>query len=174
MERQEFWKLIDAARRDADGDGEGTGEGVQDRLAAMSPQAIRQFASHLNECMSRSYTLTLQEAFALMTGSEEHVSSDLFEYFRAWLVTRGEAVFEAVLRDADELASIDVEDPLEECSSESLLMAPEEAFEIATGEDDADLVELDCSRGVPAGRWTGSAPEVFPRLFAKYGEMYEV
>jgi hypothetical protein len=173
MDRSDFWRIMDKARRKAGGDGETTGELVGEVLSRRSAGDIRAFAGHLNECLGRSYTRTLAEACALMTSGGEYLSDDLFEYFRAWLITRGEKVFEAALADPDTLATINVDDPVEECTAETLLSAPAEALEDAGEEGHTDLVDLDISRGEPAGEWTGPTEKILPRLWAKYGQRLE-
>jgi hypothetical protein len=176
MERSEFWSLIDKARRKAGGDGEEAGEIVAELLSKRSQQEIRDFAGHLNDCMRRSYTPAMWEACSLMMGADGDLSGDLFEYFRAWLVMRGERTYSAVVTDPDALAGIEVDDPIEECWVESLLSAPDEALGAVAGmaADDEGIVELDITRGPPAGEWTGPVEKVMPRLWAKYGERLEL
>src|SRR6187401_1925169 len=98
MRSEEFWKLIDKSRREAEGDGETTGEVVQELLSEKTADEIRSFAEQLNTHMSCSYTRAIAEAFMVMLGDPDgHFSDDFFEYFRAWLITRGRKVFESVL-----------------------------------------------------------------------------
>lgn len=148
MTVEQFWALIDRARTRAEGDGEGTGEILAEMLGSKSQKAIRAFAAHLNDCLARSHTTAMEEACTIMLGGG---GDDAFEYFRAWLVTRGRDVFEAAIADPDTLADIDVADAVEECGSESLLTAAEQALEEAGGEG-VELVVLDIERGQPAFR----------------------
>jgi hypothetical protein len=169
MTSEEFWKLIDKARREAEGDGEATGEVVQELLSEKPANEIRSFAEQLNTHMSSSYSRAIGEAFMVMLGDPDgHFSEDLFEYFRAWLITRGRKVFESILADADNLAAVKVEDPVEECSSESLLYAPDHAYSEVTGEE-SELIILDSQRDwVPAAPDNRTSGERLSRLYAKH------
>ena len=56
-----------------------------------------------NRKMAEAYTWDL---WVLPTSSTVGVSDDGFAYFRAWLISRGQSVYSAALRDADSLSSI--------------------------------------------------------------------
>lgn len=172
MNTAEFWTLIDKAAQKSSGDVERLASILVAALIKKGEPEIRDFAGHFNECMKRSYLPSLHCAAGVMLHEDEgDVSDDMFEYFRAWLITLGQARFEAAISNPDSIAAVELEDPVEECSAgELLLSVPSEALMEACGEEDPDLVELDVVR--PALHTLGPEPDdparTFPELWKRY------
>lgn len=129
MTLDEFWAIIDKARAESGGDDEALLEKVRARLKKMRPEEIVSFDVHYDALRFRAYRKELWGAAYLMNGG---CSDDGFEYFRAWLISRGGKVYENALLDPDSLA--DVCDPESDCHElEELMGLAGEAYRSSTG-----------------------------------------
>jgi Protein of unknown function (DUF4240) len=132
----------------------------------------------LRALMVESYRWELWGAAELLNGG---ASGDGFEYFRAWLIAQGRAVYEAAMRDPDSLAEHpavrDQDPPPGGFESEDMLDVVGRAYEFATAGGAA--APLDSLRGPdhpvapssPSGeRYDLGGPEAmrrrYPRLWA--------
>jgi hypothetical protein len=168
VEHARFWSLIDDARA-ATGR---TSAMLARALAKLPPAEIMQF----DAWFSAYYSATRREdlwcaVYAIRGGCGD----DSFDYFRAWLVSRGEAALLAAVRDPESLADlIGGDDPRDE----SMLGAARDAYREVTGEDlpehairpqipDRDTWPTD--RIPPRTKWTDDLYAAhFPKLFARY------
>jgi hypothetical protein len=170
-----FWSLIDEYR---DGD-EYDLDGLTDALAAGSKEQIVAFGTRLSELMQESYRGDLWGAAYLANGG---CSDDGFDYFRAWLISRGKAAYEAALENPDSIVDEVGEGEVE---LEELLVVAARAWESKTGkddyyeqmndgeeeedddedEDDLDLSWSEDGEGVPE-----KLEKAYPRLFEKFGD----
>jgi len=166
MDNTLFWKIIERAKSEADGDPEVIAEGVHEQLTKLPATEIESFDAILSSKLTDAYTWKLWGAAYLMNGG---CSDDGFEYFRGWLFTQGQKVYEAALADPDSLAEIaDPENDDNEC--EDILYVAIQAYEEVTGK------EMPGSNGVvesgPSGeRWDFDDPDAtrqqLPRLTRK-------
>jgi len=102
MTRDEFWAIIEEARRSVGRTSEMPGW-LEDRLSQLTQAEIVDFGSHLSECRDRAYDARLWlAAVVLLRGCGD----DSFDYFRGWLIAQGRKVFEAALVDPDSLAEL--------------------------------------------------------------------
>jgi hypothetical protein len=95
-----FWRLVDAARREAE-DTEGRTERLESELARLPAQQIAEFAEIRRRLDERAYTWRLWGAAYVI---EDGCSDDCFRDFRAYLISLGRGTYEAALRDPDSLA----------------------------------------------------------------------
>jgi hypothetical protein len=102
MDRAEFWLLIEACRDQAGGDQAAQTAAVYDRLERLSAEEVVSFDTHFRACMRAARRTDLLAAATIIDGF--WVSTDAFQDFRSWLVSRGRAVYEASLADPDSLA----------------------------------------------------------------------
>lgn len=102
MDTTTFWRLIDDSRQAADGDPEDQLEQLAVLLEALSPGDIVTFHRLFDAQFQASYTWPLWGAAYVIGGG---CSDDGFDYFRGWLISRGEAIFSAAMTDPDSLAS---------------------------------------------------------------------
>lgn len=172
MDDQKFWRLIDEARNAA-GDQEARVEALTAALTRLGNQEIVAFQLALTNHVRRSYTWPLWGAAGLIKG---HLSDDTFEYFRSWLIYKGQAAYEAAMVDPDSLAStMDDEDDEAQYECESLLTAALEAWEQKTGKSWDDFPDEGQPIDVPAmddepSEWTvDELRKHFPKLWAKFG-----
>ena len=163
MTEAEFWELI-ARKIERDG-AELDVAPLEEELLGSRPDRIASFAEQLYRLHDLSYRTRLWGAAYLINGG---CSDDGFDYFRAWLIGMGRAVFFAALEDPDSLAAVAEEDV--EC--EDLLSVVYNAYQEVTGR------ELELPPRTPATNdheddWDFDDNEEmrrrYPRLFAKFG-----
>ena len=103
MDTSAFWKLVDKARRMSEDDAEQQLEELTTLLEALPTEEIVEFHYIFCSFFHASYTWPLWGAAYLIGGG---CSDDSFDYFRGWLISRGEKVFAAAVADPDKLASM--------------------------------------------------------------------
>ena len=101
MTRDSFWNLIDASR--ASGDINRQGGDLERQLGELPIEELVLFHSHFYELFHAAYRADLWGAAYIINGG---CSDDGFDYFRAYLIGRGKAAYEAALADPDALADV--------------------------------------------------------------------
>jgi len=138
MDMQQFWKLIEDARRQVPdpADGEEVAARAAALLSAYSREEIVAAGQVLRELMAGSYRTPLWAAAYVINGG---CSDDGFEYFRGWLILQGREVFEHVVADPDALADLPLvraQTPGAAClECEDTLYIASRAYRAATGEE---------------------------------------
>lgn len=102
-----FWKLIADARASVPdpSDSEAVATAASALLAARPPAEIVAAQQVLWDLLAESYQNPLWAAAYLINGG---CSDDGFDYFRGWLLTQGQEVYDAVLASPDSLASLPI------------------------------------------------------------------
>ena len=162
MDDDHFWSLIDAAREAAGDDVEDRVTGLEQVLLGQHPDEVMEFQHKYDELMARAFRWDLWGAAFLMNGG---CSDDAFRHFRDWLVSEGEAVYEAALADPESLADLDQDEEFEL-----------EAFGYVAAETYEQMTDQEMPRGrstepaSPVGRpWQETdLPALFPRLARKF------
>jgi hypothetical protein len=103
MDTISFWKLIDISRRVSEGDPEQQLEELGVLLDKLPAEDIVEFQNIFDSHFHSSYTWPLWGAAYVIGGG---CSDDGFDYFRGWLISRGEEVFNTALAEPDKLASL--------------------------------------------------------------------
>ncbi|MCB2407420.1 DUF4240 domain-containing protein [Hymenobacter lucidus] len=170
MEIQQFWQLIEAAKKKSGGDIEEQAELLTEKLATLSMDEILEFDRIFTQLLHAAYQSKLWAAAYLILGG---CSDDGFEYFRAWLIARGQKVYETAVADADGLAKLIKQDDAEEAEAESMLYVASTAYEQKTGKDDFhELAPLPPSLPTLDLSWSDDEKllsELLPKLFKKFG-----
>ena len=123
----DFWVIIDATA----GLPEPTQlQRLRQSLESMPPEDIERFQTEFQKRLAQSYTWDLWGAAYLINGG---CSDDCFEYFRAWLVTRGQRVFVAALNSPDSLA--DLPNLPQEVEFEAVMYVAGDVYKAKTGRD---------------------------------------
>jgi len=170
MERNAFWALIDGARAEAKVGHTHVSEKLVRKLEALSPAEIIAFDAILQAYLS---ALRREDLWAAAYAIRGGMSDDSFDYFRGWLVGRGEAALLAAIRDPESLASIAVEhDPRDE----RMLSVARVAYEERTGKPLAMDGKFVLSTSdwpadrIPDGEeWTDDLyRRTYPALFARF------
>ena len=131
MKEDSFWEFVDEARKESGGDEERFLEVLERGLMALPPNAIEGFRERLDDVLARAYRWDLWAAAHIINGG---ASDDSFQYFRAWLVSRGERVYSAVTARPDELVDYLPED-FDELDFEAILSVAWEVYENKTGSE---------------------------------------
>ena len=131
MENQIFWKLIDQSRKDADGDLDEQYEIIVSKLSQYTIEEILEFDRIFYKYYVDSYTSDLWAAAYIIN---DGCSNDGFDYFRAWLISKGRKVYEDALKNPDSLA--DIISDKEYGEFEEFLYVANDAYSALTGEDD--------------------------------------
>ncbi|GAA2728119.1 DUF4240 domain-containing protein [Streptomyces nogalater] len=131
MDETEFWELIDSTREAAEGDPEEQADLLVERLLALDPERVLDFARHFEARYNRAYRWDLWGAAWLLL---DGCSDDAFDFFRCWLIGQGREVFEGALHDPDALAGLlGGFDEEVDGDGEELGYAADEAYEQLTG-----------------------------------------
>ena len=102
MDTAEFWKIIDDSVVSAGNYEDAQYAFLHKRLLTLIPEEIVAFEREYDMRRNEAYKWDLWGAAYEINGG---CSDDGFEYFRAWLISRGRAVFEAALINPDSLAA---------------------------------------------------------------------
>ena len=165
MDDDRFWAFVGAARDAAGDDVQDRVGGLEQVLLDQHPDEVVAFQHKYDELIARACRWDLWGAACVMNGV---CSDDGFRYFRDWLISEGEAVYEAALADPESLADIAQD---EEFELESFGYVAAEVYEQMTD------VEMAQGRSVepaaPAGKaWRADdLPTLLPRLGRKYDEL---
>jgi Protein of unknown function (DUF4240) len=109
MNDNQFWALIETAQQESNGDQEAQLEHLRSQLEKLEPNDLVEFQRTFDRLHQISYRADLWGAAFLINGG---ASDDGFDYFRGWLISQGQKVFEAALENPDSLAEV-VEDGAE-------------------------------------------------------------
>ena len=162
MDTTTFWKLIEGAKQHSGSNPERQVSELTDALSALEVSDIIAFDARFDQLMAVSYTRELWAAAYIINGG---CSNDCFDYFRAWLIAQGEAVFHNALHDPETL--VEVVEP-EEAELEEILYVANEAYERKTAQElpqgERVIWQLN---GELWGEETKYA--IYPKLAAKFG-----
>lgn len=162
MNEQQFWKIVGEVRDESALRVDARTAILERHLMALEPQAIQSFQIRYEGLLLEANRWNLWGAAYLMNGG---CSDDGFKYFRDWLISEGEHIYRAAVKNPDSLASVARRDYFE---LESFGYAALRAYAAnGAGELDRDFkVEF----AVPAGKeWIESElPMLLPILAAKY------
>ena len=163
MDDERFWAFIGAARDAAGDDVDDRVSGLEQVLLNHHPDEVAEFRTKYDEMLVRAYRWDLWGAAYVMNGG---CSDDGFRYFRDWLISEGEAVFEAALADPESLADVHQD---EEFELESFGYVAAEVYEQMTDTPLAASRTLEPAE--PVGRaWEEEDLQgLFPRLAKKFG-----
>jgi hypothetical protein len=98
-----FWSIIESGGPKAREDPERQLITIRKRLNELPPAELEEFHRLFNQKIADAYTWDLWGAAYVINGG---CSDDGFAYFRAWLISRGQAVYSAALHNPDSLANL--------------------------------------------------------------------
>ena len=102
MPDQRFWALVEATTA-FENDPERQLAALHDVLGKLPIDEIEAYESAFDALMKRSYSWDLWGAAYVVHGG---ASDDSFEYFRCWLISKGQGIFEKVMADPDGLVDM--------------------------------------------------------------------
>ena len=104
MNKNQFWQIIDAVNQSSsDTDQESRRCGVVETLIQLSLEDIADWELILDEY---SIAASRNDLWAASAALGAHCTDDGFDYFRAWLISRGKVVYMNAMRDPDSLALV--------------------------------------------------------------------
>jgi len=131
MDEPQFWDIIESGGRKALDDPERQLAAAHKKLAKYPPEEVRDFHRLFNEKLTAAYSWDLGGAAYLINGG---CSDDGFHYFRAWLISRGRAVYEAAIQNPDSLAGL-TDPERDDYEFEDLWFVALDVYKELTGKD---------------------------------------
>lgn len=103
MDTQQFWTLVEQARRQtsAPADADAVAQEATALLSTRPLQEVVRADQAIYQLLADSYRAPLWAAAYMINGG---CSDDGFDYFRGWLIMQGRETFEQVLADPEVLA----------------------------------------------------------------------
>ena len=174
MSAEKFWEIIELSKAD---DPQDQLDNLTNRLASMTVDDIFGFDYRFYKFLEASYNPELWAAAYIICGS---CDDDEFDYFRAWLISKGRAVYEAALKNPDSLTSVLGEDEieLEFPENREIFYAAPDAYEEVTGKEDFDDVLDSFDDDFPVLEielyWDDDDPKKLEAICPKLFELYYV
>lgn len=171
MNAEMFWELIERAKQASNGSIEKQTAILIDILSGFELKDIIEFEAQYVQKQNEAYHQLLWEACEFITcgGGEQN-----FLNFRAWLISRGKAVFTKALENPDSLHEILDAENREDARYELFSYVASKAYRAKTRGKEAPFGGTDA--GTPQGKGldaTQTIQEVFPNLYSKLGECPE-
>lgn len=172
MNTAQFWQLIDKARAQAQDDPDTQLQILSGLLEALPAEEIVAFDHIFSQCFDQSYTWALWGAAYVIGGG---CSDDGFDYFRGWLISRGEPTFSAALADPDSLAELITDaDEAQGCEVEGWQSVAVDAWCAQTGQSyeafpAIPLIQPQSATGPAGEEWSEDELDArYPRLAARF------
>lgn len=125
IDEEAFWCLIASAISESDGSMDILNSNIVDQLQDYKASEIKRFQ---NTLLDKLEVLNHWDLWALAYISQGGCSDDSFLYFRAWIISKGDDIFNLGLEDVHNLMSLVPSDGL--VWNEGLLYVAYEAYEI--------------------------------------------
>jgi len=136
MNKNEFWELIQASFEEGNWETDKQMEILIDKLSTYSEEEIFKFEAIYQVYDKEAYKRKLWAAAFVMNGG---CSDDGFDYFKGWLISRGEEPYLNALKDPDSLIDLDVSPDCDYFENEDMLSVPMRAFMKNIGTDDINV-----------------------------------
>lgn len=173
MSDARFWAIIDRTAA-YEADSEAQLEALHESLNALSTEDIVAFSDAFERQIQRAYTWDLWAVAYIAHGG---ASDDGFDYFRRWLVSKGQAVFERVLAQPDSLAEVLAPDSEGVLEFEEISAVAAEVWTRKTGRAGEEMpmpTSATLPGATPAGEPFDEDPAAlaarFPRTWARFGD----
>lgn len=171
MNTDRFWGLIEHSRSGyrpdrADGNMDRQLGTLQDLLAELSSEEVKEFDDQMHRLLIKAYTWDLWGAATLLAGGS--CSDDSFTDFRSWLVSLGRQSFEQAIADPDSLAVPAFAPGVEDIFFEEFQYAATQVYEEMTGEAIEDYSESYPDEPKGAKRWNNpeDLEQIYPKIWA--------
>lgn len=171
MTASRFWEIV---KESQNSDQDAQASSLRRQLETLTPAEIVSWNMRLDQLMKASHRWDLWgAAFVAMGGA----SDDSFEYFRLWLISRGEGVFKKVLGDPDALVEFAPSDP-EQLEFEDLAHIAPDVWSLKTGKRWDDMPNIPAffdpsgygpPAGVPFSEDAAALEAKYPRLSRRFG-----
>ncbi len=170
MSYQAFWSIIDSSASH-----EATPQMLLDhhaeRLSLLSPDELVAYEMALDEELRRAYSWNLIGVADILNRG---VTDDGFLYFRLWLISKGNKVFETAIQSPDDIVSAALSPgPGGYYELEGLLFTAKEVWSRKTGQDTdsfpfyAGMDDFSAPEGQPLGD-DEDVKKRFPKLWKRF------
>lgn len=147
MTKERFWEIVAASRAQWNPDDAEEARDAQIRrlhelLAELPVEEVRSFLDHFSDRIDEVHCPNSQEGlWAVAFDIGGGCSQDMFDDFRAWLISMGREVYEAGLRDPESVYEAAERAGLEDLGEdaiffEELQYVPSQVLREKTGEDE--------------------------------------
>ncbi|MCL2115832.1 MAG: DUF4240 domain-containing protein [Methanobrevibacter sp.] len=136
MNKNEFWELIQESFQEGKWATDKQMEILIDKLANYSEEEILKFAKIYQVYDEAAYKSKLWAAAYVMNGG---CSDDCFDYFKGWLISRGEEPYLNALIDPDSISDLDIAPDCDYFENEDMLSVPLQAFNKNIGTNDINI-----------------------------------
>jgi hypothetical protein len=136
MNKNEFWELIQTSFEEGEWNTDKQMEILTDKLSNYSPEEILKFGSIYQVYDREAYKSKVWAAAYVMNGG---CSDDCFDYFKGWLISRGEEPYLNALKNPDSIADLDIAPDCDYFENEDMLSVPLAAYNKNTGSDDMNI-----------------------------------
>jgi hypothetical protein len=169
MDQKMFWTIVDRSREKAGGAPDAHSKTLEAALLELDADDIEAFDRMFRSYLAQAYSWDLWGAAYIIGGG---CSDDGFTDFRAWLISKGQAVYEAALRDADSLADV-VGETDGDAQFEEFTYAASKAWEQKLNKAPEDFPWEDSGQAAePSGEpWDEDDDALaarFPKLFSRF------
>ena len=137
-------------------------------LEKLTPAELEGYERIFERLMKESYSWDLWGAAYVANGG---ASDDGFEYFRCWLISKGESTFRKVSTNPDSLADILAKGSEGELEFEEFAYIAREVWAKKTGRDPGDMLGMMYDAkpsGVPFAEDPASLKKRYPKLWARF------
>jgi hypothetical protein len=121
MEEDRFWQMIERARQEDD-----VISALAANLEELPAADVIGFQNTLERKLADAYTFPLLAANFII---QSYVSDDVFEDFRAWLVSQGRERFEAAVADPASICDWLKRKEVDDINGEAMLLVAQRAYE---------------------------------------------
>ena len=175
MNESQYWKNIDEAITNTNNERQFL-DHLTLNLETLTPKEIVGFRLRTDVLLTESYSSELWCAAYIMNGG---CSDDGFEYFRCWLISNGQEMYEAALNNPDSISHY-IQDERAYYQLEEFWYVANTAFSNRTGKELYDYIDYDKfnqGEGHYEGNeftWSEDSPEsmkaICPNLYALFSE----
>jgi len=172
MSFEDFWALIEQTTVHQ-ADTEKQEAALREKLMALTSDDVARFGLAFDREMKRSYTWDLWGAAYVVHGG---ASDDSFHYFRQWLISKGQNIFETVLKAPDDLADLIAEPAGGPLEFEEFSYVASDVWGIKTNKDTVEMpfnsayALGDDPNGEEFEEDDTHLAKRYPKLWARFGE----
>lgn len=162
MEPKIFWSIVGSVKVTAGANPDARPKALEQKLITLPAVSIQAFQNTYESLLLKANRWDLWGAAYLMNGG---CSDDGFKYFRDWLISEGQIIYEAAIQNPESLATFPKREFFE---LELYGYSASKAFQrVGAGELERSFdVELATPSGTEWGE--DDLPKMFPKLAAKY------
>ena len=129
----DFWNIIERTKKNSEGDSDYQADLVTEVLKNRPISEIIEFDNIFSELHCKSYRSDWWGVAYLINGG---CSDDGFDYFRAWVISRGQKAYYEAWENPETLLKYINEDNIGECEAETLMYSASIAYKDKTDKDD--------------------------------------